>query len=94
VRESICRAADDGTFVEFVLRKQMAAAGGSIDMYNLVCEIVSSVKMRGAAAPFVVPGGVKKLARIMCVAPSPFANGSVSENIVKRTTHFLIIMTL
>lgn len=71
VRESSCRAEDDGTCVEFVLRKQMEAAGGSIDLYNLACEIVSSVKMRGAVAPFVVPGGVKKLARIMYVAPSP-----------------------
>jgi hypothetical protein len=90
VRESSCRAADDGTCVEFAVRKQMEAAGGSIDLYNRVCEIVSSVKMRGGATPFVVPGGVKKLARIMYVAPSPFITGSVPENILKRSTHFLI----
>ena len=90
VRESSCRPADDETCVEFAVRKQMEAAGGSIDLYNLVCEIVSSVMMRGAAAPFVVPGGVKKLARIVYVDPSPFVNGSVSENIVNHSTHFLI----
>jgi hypothetical protein len=69
VRGSSCRAADYGTCVEFAVHKQMEAAGGSINLYNLVCEIVSSVKMRGTAAPFVVPGGVKKLARIVYVAP-------------------------
>lgn len=44
--------------------KRVQAVDGSIALYNMICAVVQKVSTPGPT-PFVVPGGVKKFARMV-----------------------------
>jgi hypothetical protein len=71
--------------VEYAVRQRMAATTGSIAMYNVVCDIVAAVAVPGTM-PYVVPGGVKKLQRIIYKSVTKYAGDVSCCNDVVRCT--------
>ena len=54
----------NGTSILFALQERLDGTTGSIQLYEMICGIVSPIQFDGPT-PFVVPGGVKQLPRMV-----------------------------
>ena len=78
--------------IAFAVHQRLVAATGSLTLYDLVCGIVSGVEVTGPS-PFVVPGGVKQLARMVFKTASKYGcNFVLCKDVIRCTVVTITIV--